>query len=146
MKILSDYFVNPFYFVIATLITFIYFLIICIPFYSTIFSIISYFEIQNIMYTTTTHNIFYITLYFMFILTIIYLFLDVFFGFTIKSFIKDKIDISKSKEFEIHYSIFVWNFWKMPTFSRWNNISLFYIVKNISIAVSFKYSISKNAI
>ena len=82
----------------------------------------------------------------MFILTIIYLFLDVFFGFTIKSFIKDKIDISKSKEFEIHYSIFVWNFWKMPTFSRWNNISLFYIVKNISIAVSFKYSISKNAI
>lgn len=42
----------------------------------------------------------------MFALTIIYLFLDIFFGFTIKDFIKDKIDISHSKEFEVFYALF----------------------------------------
>ena len=95
---------NPLSSIIATLLTFIYFLIICIPFYSTIFPLISYFKIQNILYIP--NDIFSITLYFMFALTIIYLFLDIFFGFTIKDFIKDKIDISHSKEFEVFYALF----------------------------------------
>lgn len=104
LKIISNYFVNPLSSIIATLLAFIYFLIICIPFYSTIFPLISYFKIQNILYIP--NDIFSITLYFMFALTIIYLFLDILFGFTIKDFIKDKIDISNSKELEVFYTLF----------------------------------------
>lgn len=104
LKLLSNYLANPISVIIATLFTFVNFLVILLPFYLLIiFTILSAEDNQSFL---VSNNIFIYTSIFMFILTIIYLFIDLFFGFTVKSVIKDCKDISNLEGFSLHKELF----------------------------------------
>lgn len=106
MKILANYLVNPLSVIIATLFTFINFLVILLPFYlSIIFFMLAAKDNQAVV---SSNNIFIYSLLFMFMLTIIYLYLDLFFGFTVKSIIKDCVDINSldAEDVAIHKELF----------------------------------------
>ena len=104
MKLLSNYLANPISVLIATIFTFVNFLVILLPFYLLIiFFILSAQDNQTFL---MSNNLFIYTTIFMFILTILYLFLDLFFGFTVNSVIKDCKDISTLEEFSIHKKLF----------------------------------------
>ena len=104
MKLLSNYLANPISVLIATIFTFINFLVILLPFYLLIiFFILSSEDNKSLL---VSNNIFIYTTIFMFILTIIYLFLDLFFGFTVATLVKDCKDISTLEGFSLHKKLF----------------------------------------
>lgn len=95
MRILSNYLVNPLSVIIATLFTFINFLVILLPFHVTLILFLdsqSNFDLSN--------NIFIYTMIFMFIFTLIYLCLDFYYGFTIKTIIKGCLEIKTIPELD----------------------------------------------
>lgn len=102
MKILSNYFANPLSVIIATLFTFINFLVILLPFHMTL---LLFFNSQSNL--NLSNNIFIYTMIFMFIFTLIYLCLDFYFGFTIKSIIKDCTEVKTLKEMAPLQALFV---------------------------------------
>lgn len=104
MKVLANYLVNPISVIIATLFTFINFLVILLPFYLSIISIILIGEDTQTFIASS--SIFIYTMLFMFIFTVVYLYLDLFFGFTVKGIIKDCIDINTLENFSIHKELF----------------------------------------
>lgn len=93
MRILANYFANPISVLIATIFTFINFLVILLPFYLTL---ILFIDSQSNL--DLSNNIFIYTMIFMFIFTLAYLCLDFYYGFTIKSFVKDCVQIDKIPE------------------------------------------------
>ena len=81
--------------IIATLFTFINFLVILLPFHVTLILFLdsqSNFDLSN--------NIFIYTMIFMFIFTLIYLCLDFYYGFTIKTIIKGCLEIKTIPELD----------------------------------------------
>ena len=104
MKVLANYLVNPVSVIIATIFTFINFLVILLPFYLSIISIILIGEDTQTFIASS--SIFIYTMLFMFIFTVAYLYLDLFFGFTVKGIIKDCIDINTLENFSIHKKLF----------------------------------------
>lgn len=102
MKILSNYLANPISVIIATLFTFVNFLVILLPFHITL---IFFLDKQSNL--DLSNNIFIYTMIFMFIFTLIYLCLDFYYGFTIKSIIKDCKDISTIKELSLENRLFL---------------------------------------
>lgn len=95
MRILANYFANPISVMIATIFTFINFLVILLPFHLTLILFID--SQSNI---DLSNNIFIYTMVFMFIFTLAYLCLDFYYGFTIKSFIKESRPIDKIPELD----------------------------------------------
>lgn len=95
MRILANYFANPISVMIATIFTFINFLVILLPFHLTLILFID--SQSNI---DLSNNIFIYTMVFMFIFTLAYLCLDFYYGFTIKNFIKDSKPIDKIPELD----------------------------------------------
>jgi len=104
LKVLANYLVNPVSVIIATIFTFINFLVILLPFYLSIISIILIGEDTQTFIASS--SIFIYTMLFMFIFTVAYLYLDLFFGFTVKGIIKDCIDINTLENFSIHKELF----------------------------------------
>ena len=103
MKFLSNYFVNPFSVIIATVFTFINFLVILLPFYLLIIPLI----LQDKEAINFSANMFVYIMIFMFIFTIIYLFVDMFFGFTLKNITQDCILIEDDdKDFKLYKQVF----------------------------------------
>lgn len=103
LKFLSNYFVNPFSVIVATLFTFVNFLVILLPFYLMIIA----FVFSDKVALHSSNNIFIYATICMFIFTIIYLFIDMFFGFTLKSITKDCIVIDdKDEDFKLYKEIF----------------------------------------
>lgn len=104
MKTYINFFINPLLSLFATLLTFLHFLIILLPFYLTLIPLLNYLEKESI-YRASENLIFYF-LVGMFVLTIIYLLLDMLFGFTIKHFINGTLDVKKEDGLQIHQQIF----------------------------------------
>ncbi len=104
MRILANYFVNPLSVIIATLFTFINFLVILLPFYLLLIFFMT--AAEDTQAVASSNNVFIYTLLFMFMLTIIYLYLDLIFGFTVKSIIKDCVDINSLDDTDLHKELF----------------------------------------
>lgn len=102
MKFLSNYFVNPFSVIVATIFTFANFLVILLPFYLLIIA----FVFSDKQALQLSNNAFIYIMIFMFIFTIIYLFVDMLFGFTLKSFTKDCVNVNSSEDFIVYKEIF----------------------------------------
>ena len=103
MRILSNYFVNPFSVVVATVFTFVNFLVILLPFYLLLIA----FVFSDKAAVHSSNNIFLYIMICMFIFTIIYLFVDMFFGFTLKNITDDCLVIEDDdKDFKLYKQVF----------------------------------------
>lgn len=104
MKVIINFFINPLSSFFATILTFLHFLIILLPFYLTLLPLLNYLE-KEYIYKTPDDLIFYILIG-MFCFTILYLILDMLLGFTIKEFIKGTIEVNKEEKLQIHQKLF----------------------------------------
>lgn len=104
MRLLLNYILNPISSLFATFLTFIHYLIIAIPFYIALIPFIRYVKEENLFHISS--NLFMLIIIGMFTITIIYLMLDLIFGFTVNSIIRDTKEIKELKKFEVHQELF----------------------------------------
>ena len=93
----TNFFINTLLIVIASFLTFIHFLLISLPFYLAIIPILNYLSKNHQIYFSS--NLFNYLIIMLLILTILYIIMDVIFGFTIKEYLKNTILVNDSQEY-----------------------------------------------
>ena len=100
----TNFFINTFLVIISSFLTFIHFLLISLPFYLAIIPILNYLSKNHQIYFSS--NLFNYLIIMLLILTILYILLDVIFGFTIKEYLKNTILVNDSQEYAEYHLIF----------------------------------------
>ena len=100
----TNFFINTFLIVISSFLTFLHFLLISLPFYLAIIPILNYLNKNHQIYFSS--NLFNYLIIMLLVLTILYILLDVIFGFTIKEYLKNTILVNDSQEYAEYHLIF----------------------------------------
>lgn len=100
----TNFFINTFLIIISSFLTFIHFLLISLPFYLAIIPILNYLNKNHQIYFSS--NLFNYLIIMLLVLTILYILLDVIFGFTIKEYLKNTILVNDSQEYAEYHLIF----------------------------------------
>ncbi len=104
MRIILNFSINPLLSIFATFLTFIHFMIVAIPFYMAIIPLIKYVKENNIIYLP--NDLFTYIIIGMFSISIIYLLIDLIFGFTVEQVIQNTKEIKKLNNFKLEQELF----------------------------------------
>ncbi len=104
MRIIFNFSINPLLSIFATFLTFIHFMIVAIPFYMAIIPLIKYVKENNIIYLP--NDLFTYIIIGMFSISIIYLLIDLIFGFTVEQVIQNTKEIKKLNNFKLEQELF----------------------------------------
>jgi Zn-dependent protease with chaperone function len=104
VRIILNFSINPLLSIFATFLTFIHFMIVAIPFYMAIIPLIKYVKENNIIYLP--NDLFTYIIIGMFSISIIYLLIDLIFGFTVEQVIQNTKEIKKLNNFKLEQELF----------------------------------------
>lgn len=104
MRIILNFSINPLLSIFAIFLTFIHFMIVAIPFYMAIIPLIKYVKENNIIYLP--NDLFTYIIIGMFSISIIYLLIDLIFGFTVEQVIQNTKEIKKLNNFKLEQELF----------------------------------------